>query len=254
MALPADLAHFVEEHPGGFNLHAGRRTSAGDRAELERMLRYILHPALAHDRLSWTEDARVRLRFTRPWRNGVDAMVLEPKNLIARLVPIVPRPGTHQVRHYGLFARRAQLRRLVIPPRPSVVLQMPLFDHRGEPTPRAQPKDSLEHSPDTVSESTPPTTPEAETPLPLTKLKPMRWAEAQRRMADYDVETCPRCGAQLAPVVVVLDPDEIRRTLELRAAGGPLPLLRQAPSRGPPRGQLPLPFAVPAGRQASKAA
>ena len=65
-AVPADLAQFADdEHPGGFNLHATRRVPAHDRAALERLLRYLLHPALAHDRLSWTEDGRVHLRFSR---------------------------------------------------------------------------------------------------------------------------------------------------------------------------------------------
>ena len=142
-----------------------------------------------------------------------------------------------------------------------------MFDRRGKPTPRARREDSTEHQPDTASESTSAATSETETkspqaavtspalPLsPLAKLMPMPWAEAVRRMGDYDVEHCPRCGARLAPVVVVLDPDEIRRTLELRAPGGPVELLSQAPCRGPPGRQLPLPFAVPAGRQAPAAA
>jgi hypothetical protein len=263
LALPADLAHFVQdEHPGGFNLHAARRVSAGDRAGLERLLRYILHPALAHDRVQWTDDGHVRLRFTRPWKNGVDSMVLTPHNFIARLVPIVPRPGTHQLRHFGLFARRAQLRRLVIPTRAAGVVQTAMFDRRGEPTPRARRQDPPVHEPGTTSEPTFAPAPEAEITTthpaapapPLARLAPMGWAEAQRRMSDHDVEHCPRCGARLAPVVVVLDPGEIHRTLELRASGGPLPLLSQAPARGPPHGQLPLPFADRAASRAPAAA
>lgn len=263
LALPADLAHFVQdEHPGGFNLHAARRVSAGDRAGLERLLRYILHPALAHDRLQWTDDGHVRLRFTRPWRNGVDSMVLTPHNLIARLVPIVPRPGTHQLRYYGLFARRAELRRFVIPPRAAAVVQTAMFDRRGGPTPRARRQDPPKPEPGTSSEPTFVPAPEAEITTthpaapapPLARLAPMGWAEAQRRMSDYDVENCPRCGARLAPVVVVLDPGDIHRTLELRASGGPVPLLSQAPARGPPHGQLPLPFAGPAASRAPAAA
>jgi hypothetical protein len=130
-----------------------------------------------------------------------------------------------------------------------------MFDLRGKPATRARHGDTPEHRPASEStraessetETTPPQTPATSnaTPLPpLAKLMPMRWAEAQRRMGDYDVESCPRCGARLAPVVVVLDPDEIRRTLEMRAPGGPVELLSQAPSRGPPQGQLPLPFVV----------
>ena len=155
-------------------------------------------------------------------------------------MPLVPRPGTHQLRYYGLFAPRAELRRLVIPPRATGVVQTAMFDRRSEPTPQARRKGLQEHQPDSSCESsskstsvptsegetTPPRTNVASPPSPLAKLEAMRWAEALRRMSDYDVESCPRCGARLAPVVVVLDPDEIRRTLELRAPG-PIPVLSQ---------------------------
>jgi hypothetical protein len=44
----------------GFSVHAASSTAAGDRIGLERMLRYILRPAFAQDRLSLTTDGRVR--------------------------------------------------------------------------------------------------------------------------------------------------------------------------------------------------
>ena len=72
----------------------------------------------------------------------------------------------------------------------------------------------------------------------------MPWAEAIERLSGHNVEHCPRCGAQLAPVTVVLDPEEIQRTLALRGLLDPLATLTESPSRGPPILQLSLLFSA----------
>ncbi len=56
-------------------------------------------------------------------------------------------------------------------------------------------------------------------------------------MADYDMDTCPDCGAALRITGVVLEAHLIQRELEAR--GSPPPITR-SPSRGPPSQQLPL--------------
>ena len=63
LRVPADLRDRYAT--GGFDLHASRRVSADDRTGLEQLCRYILHPALSHDRLTLTPDGRVRVRFKR---------------------------------------------------------------------------------------------------------------------------------------------------------------------------------------------
>ncbi len=70
----------------------------------------------------------------------------------------------------------------------------------------------------------------------------MSWPEAMERMSGHNVEDCPWCGARLAPIIVVLDPDEVQRTLAQRGLLDPIAPLTQAPTRGPPVGQLQLPF------------
>ncbi len=128
-----------------------------------------------------------------------------------------------------------------------------MFNRHGEPTPRSRQKGAQAQQPETVSDSSsenettptePPSAP-ANPPLrhpPLQKLKPMTWTEAMERMADYNLDDCPRCGARLAPIVVVLDPDEIQLALDQRGLVDSVPLLSRAPARGPPVGQLELPF------------
>ncbi len=58
-----------------------------------------------------------------------------------------------------------------------------------------------------------------------------------KRMAGYDMDTCPDCGATLRIAAVVLEAHEIQRELEARDN---MPPITQSPSRGPPSAQLPL--------------
>jgi hypothetical protein len=201
--------------------HRGPNAVVGQADGRERMMRYLLHPPLSHDRLSWTKDGRVRLGFSRPWRDGTDAIVMDPLTFIGRLVPMVPLPGSHQLRYHGVLAPRATLRAQVVPPR-ARTRQLVMFDRKGTPTPAAR---------------------GCARERPTAKLQRMSWAKLLRRMGGWEMEACPRCGAAMATLRLVTDPDEVRRTLETWGqAAVPTPPRPQAPSRGPPA-QLGLAFA-----------
>lgn len=51
----------------GFNLHAKTHAGATDEPARPRLLRYVLRPPLARERLSRLPDHRVRLQLKRPW-------------------------------------------------------------------------------------------------------------------------------------------------------------------------------------------
>ena len=218
--IPADLDR--RRAAGGFDLQANRRVSRLDRDGRERMMRYLLHPPLSHDRLSWTRDGRVRLRFSRPWRDGTDAIVMDPLTFIGRLVPMVPMPGSHQLRYHGLLAPRAALRPQVVPPR-ARPRQLVMFNRAGAPTTAAR---------------------GCARERPTAKLHRMSWAKLLRRMGGWEMEACPQCGAAMATLRLVTDPDQVRRTLETWGQDAvPTPPRPQAPPRGPPASQLVLALA-----------
>ena len=84
LALPVDepepgtpsrrsLCAFVD----GFSLHAATFVPPHDRAALERLLRYILRPAIAADRVSLRDDGRVELRFRKPDPSGRTSWVTD---------------------------------------------------------------------------------------------------------------------------------------------------------------------------------
>ncbi len=69
------------------------------------------------------------------------------------------------------------------------------------------------------------------------KLPRVAWTKLLKRMAGYEMETCPDCGAQLVIVGVVLEPSKIQFALVSR---GLLDPITNSPSRGPPSPQLDL--------------
>jgi Putative transposase len=79
----------------GINVHAKQRVDGRDRPQLERLCRYITRPPLAQERLTRRTDGRLELELKKVWRDGTRALVLEPYDLLTRLVASVPPPRLH---------------------------------------------------------------------------------------------------------------------------------------------------------------
>ena len=47
-------------------------------------------------------DGRIELRLKHPWRDGTHALLLEPDDLLVRLVASVPPPRFHLLRYFGV--------------------------------------------------------------------------------------------------------------------------------------------------------
>jgi hypothetical protein len=99
----------------GFNLHAGVRIEAPDRAGREKLLRYCTRAPLSLERLSMTRDGRVAYRLQRPWRRGETHRVMEPIELLARLSALVPPPRHPLLRFHGVLAPHSSWRKSVVP-------------------------------------------------------------------------------------------------------------------------------------------
>ena len=90
----------------GFNLHAKTHAGAVDAEGRARLLRYVLRPPLAQDRLAVLPDHRVRLTLKRPWSDGTYALEMDALALLARLASAVPPPKQHQTVYSGVLAAR----------------------------------------------------------------------------------------------------------------------------------------------------
>jgi len=182
---------------GGFEIHTGVSTKADDRGALERLCRYLSRPPLAQDRIHLLPDGRVAFDLKRLWKGSIRQLVFSPLAFVARLAALVPLPGRHMVRFFGVLAPGSSLRRHVVPDPP---------DDPDRPTAPKRPKR-------------------------------MKWAELLKRIWRIDITNCPRpgCSGRLRPIAFIRDPDVIETILaaialstqpELPSRGPPPPVAR----------------------------
>ena len=147
----------------GFSLNCAGVCEAHERANLERLCRYMARVPIAEERLSFDGDGLVVLELKRVFRDGTTHVLPEPEDVIARLAAAVPRPGAHLVRDHGLFAPRA-------PPPPP---------HRHAPQ-RADRAARQRAGPQSD------------------RTAPMSWMARLRCGWVIDLSRCPQCGATFA--------------------------------------------------------
>ena len=203
------LAHrpMVFERPlcvalDGFTLHAATRAGGRGEQGREALLKYILRPAVAQERVRRGPDGLVRIALKKAFSDGTVAVDLDPLSLLSRLAASVPPPRLHTVRYAGVLASASKLRARIAP-----------------------------------SPTAPPATPTCEDAEDDAADTPRRghyrpWAELLKRTFGFDVLQCPRCEGRMRLLAMVTDPSSITRYL--RALDEPTDLPAQAPARGPP--------------------
>jgi len=85
LSEPDDGREMLVWENSGFSLDAAVRIAAGDRAGLERLLRYCAGPPFALERLELLDDERIIDRLPKPQRDGASALNLTPLELIDQL-------------------------------------------------------------------------------------------------------------------------------------------------------------------------
>jgi len=203
----------LHAHDSGFDLHATVHVAAGDRGRLAELCRYLCRPPFAQHRLRKLIDGRIAVALQRPWADGTTHLVFTPMEVLARLVPLVPRPRINLLIYHGVLAPNAPWRRVVV---------------------AREEESSVAGS---VVAATPPSAATDAMALPddgCLRIRPRyrSWAELMRRAFDTDVLACPRCGERMILLATIEDPAVIRRILAHLGlsldTGDPLP------ERGPP--------------------
>ena len=187
----------------GFSVHAATTVEADDRLGLERLLRYILRPAFAQERLSLTDDGRVRYKLRRPWPNGATHLELEPVAFLRRLALLIPRPRQNMIRYQGLFAPNAKHRNQLH----ALLPQRVADELRGAET--TTDEEGAEHR--DASETAAPVRPsliEAKSPYR------MRWASLLARVFALDVTACSKCGGPMVLLALLTDPGVVTKILD----------------------------------------
>ncbi|MBK7585056.1 MAG: transposase [Myxococcales bacterium] len=191
----------------GINLHAAQVIDGRDRRRVERLAKYITRPPIAQDRLERRQDGRLELIFKKVWRDGTRALVLEPHDLIARLVAAVPPPRFHMLRYFGVLSSHSSRRALVVPKPP-----VDAACHKPPPA-RGDQLELLGEKDD----------------APVGR---KRWAWLLAHVFAADVETCPRCSGPMRWAEVATSRAAITRLIAEHEDG-------QA-SRAPPAARVPV--------------
>ena len=180
----------------GFTLHAATRAGALDSPGREALLRYVLRPPIAQERVELRPDGLVRIALKKAYTDGTVAVDMDPLSLLCRLATSVPPPRFHTVRYAGVLAS-------------------------GEP---------VEVAHRAQAARMPARRPEPETPKGAGGYRP--WAELLARTFGVDVLACPKCQGRMKLLAMVTDPASIARYLA--AVGEATQVPRRTPSRGPP--------------------
>jgi putative transposase/transposase-like zinc-binding protein len=178
-------------HLDGFDLHANGAVDGQDRERFEQLCRYLLRPAVAQDRLRFTEDGRVVLELKSAWADGTSHLVFDPLDLLARLAALVPRPRVNLILYHGVLAPNARSRAAVVSYGAASAV---------EPPPEAA-----------VSTAT--DAPSASDAASLPPRRGWTWAQLMQRAFDVDVLICRACGGRLQLIATILDPATIRAIL-----------------------------------------
>jgi hypothetical protein len=173
------------------------------------LLKYVLRPPLAQERLELLDDGMVRVSLKRAFSDGTTAVDLDPLSLLCRLAASVPAPGFNTVRYAGVLAPAAHWRPFVIPPPPPDAAEAEAGGD-GEGTPCVEPESSSATN-------------------RRSGWRP--WAELLKRSFDIDL-CCPRCGATMKLKSLITSPNSLRRLLT--KLGEPTTVQEKAPARGPP--------------------
>lgn len=194
----------------GFTLHAAVAVPARDRRRLERLCRYAARPPVATERLERLPDGRLLYRLRHRWRDGTTRLVFEPQQLLARLVPLIPAPGAHQVRYHGVLAPCAGWRGLVVPSEPPSIQTAPHAACRtntdvGTSAPMEGEDGDSRPERTTAARAT-----AAGEGRPLRRYP---WADLLRRVFEIDVLECLDCGGPMRVLAVIHPPAATRAIL-----------------------------------------
>lgn len=171
-----------------------------DDAGREALLRYVLRPPVAQERISQKPDGLVRITLKRAYQDGTIAVEMDPLSLLCRLATSVPPPRFHTVKYAGVLAPASPWRARVAPPKDAELATAANENVTAEDPPRRR------------------------------GYRP--WAELLKRTFAVDVLACPTCNGRMTLLAFVTEPKSIHRLLTALGESADVP--ERSPSRGPP--------------------
>jgi hypothetical protein len=185
-------------HRTGFSSDASVKVEREDSAAVQRLARYILRPPVSLERMAWgggSDDVVYTRKPTQGRTGGSERM--DALDFLARAIAFIPEPRRHTVFYFAWYSNVSRGRR-----------------RKG----RAPELDTH-----TAND-------ELDNLSPAARQAGRRaWARLIRLVYEINPLECPRCGAEMKVISVILDPTVIDRILDHLASEG------IEPGRAPPR-------------------
>lgn len=212
---PSSPVTAIPDRISGFSLNGEVRVEADGRAALERLLRYVLRPAISVKRLSY-KPAKELVRYWPKKGRPEDPMVFEWTSVefLARFARLIPPARRHLVRYHGALAPRSPLRSAVTRAAREEVPYGELLEGvpvAGISAAIAGAERVLRKAASSAAKS---------------------WAACLRRVFEVDPLLCPSCAAEMVPIAVISQDAELVRLLA--HLGLPTEFPKTNPARGPP--------------------
>jgi hypothetical protein len=193
------------EH-SGFDVFAGRQMTVTANRTIEEMGRYMTRPPVTQDRPEIRPDGRVLIPTPPHPVTGATEIILDPIELVHRIVMQIPDKGSHMVRYYGAYScrgRRAGAER----------------DHGDDTVGDAadEPPGAGEEADQTDAATGGQHRTDDDADHEHTRKRRLLWAQLIRRIFEVDPLECPECRGQMRVIAVITDPpivDRIMRHLE----------------------------------------
>ncbi len=158
---------------------------------------------------------------------GRPHVVMERRELLERLAPLIPPPRAHQVRYHGVLAPCASGRDRVVPAgagaRPTQTARSIAFSPEsdggstGAADGRGDGETLVRGASDLLAERS------------ESLARRIAWADLLKRVFEVDALRCPACGERMRLIAAITDPSVARRILECLALSSRAPPL--APAR-----------------------
>jgi len=159
----------------GFNCHRGNHLQAEDFAGRQQVARYLLHPPLSLERMTYDDETgEVTYRSHRQHR----LEKFDPLDWLARVASHIPEKGSQMVRYFGAYSNKTRGMR-----KKAESLEQPLPPSAELPEPRAPPAARKS------------------------------WARLLAAVWNADPLECPRCGSPLRILGAIYDPVVIHKIL-----------------------------------------
>jgi hypothetical protein len=161
-------------------------------------------------------DGRLAYRLKTPWRDGTTHVVMERRELLERLAPLISPPRAHQVRYHGVLAPCASGRDRVVPAGPDDA-EAALCPSSGSES-DARSSDATDRGGDgetLVGRASLDSSLRAERSETLARR--IAWADLLKRVFEVDALRCPGCGERMRLIAAITDPSVAQRILECLA-------------------------------------